>query len=83
MKMTKREMAKLIVSALHNLDHIATKKDRLAWLTIDKMEKTYSRNFLESNIDKAITVLKSRNIIVSDINKWKKNKKRGKNEKQR
>ena len=60
--MTKVDMAKRIITALYNLDHMVAEGDRLAWIKMKKLARK-PKPELESKLEKANKVLEGRNII--------------------
>lgn len=60
--MTKVDMAKRIVTALYNLDHMVVEGDRLPWIKMKKMARK-PRPELEAQLEKANKMLKGRGLI--------------------
>lgn len=60
MKLTKMDMAKVIVTALYNLDSLVTEKNKVAWKHAEKITRM-NRHHIKDHYEKAVKVLEEKN----------------------
>lgn len=60
MKLTKMDMAKVIVTALYNLDELVTEKNGVAWRHAKRLARL-KKSHITSDYDRAVRILNERN----------------------